>query len=159
MKKIASIIALALAVAGCGVSSQTTSSESTSSQKKQSEEIQFGYGSATRDKLTVAVSHLNAEEDQTTTSYSNIFDYIEGKVPGVTVEEVNGRPAIVVRGNVDLFNQITPAMVILNGVEIQDPSLINPNEIATIDVLKDAASTSIYGIRGAGGVVIITTKK
>lgn len=159
MKKIASIIALALAVAGCGVSSQTTSSQTTSSQKEPQKEVQIGYGSVAKDKVTTAVSHVDPEEDVTTASYSNIFDYIEGKVAGVSVEEVNGERALVVRGATDMSGELIPALVVVDGMSIDDPSLINPNEIASIDVLKDASATSIYGIRGAGGVIIITTKK
>lgn len=159
MKKIASIIALALAVAGCGVSSQTTSSQTTSSQKASQKEVQIGYGSVAKDKVTTAVSHVDPEEDVTTSSYSNIFDYIEGKVAGVSVEMINGERAMVVRGATDVMGEPHPALVIVDGMSMEDPSLLNPNDIASIDVLKDASSTSIYGIRGIYGVIIITTKK
>lgn len=105
------------------------------------------------------MSHVDPEEDVTTASYTNIFDYVEGKVAGVSVEEVNGERALVVRGATDMSGELIPALVVVDGMSIDDPSLINPNEIASIDVLKDASATSIYGMRGAGGVIIITTKK
>ncbi|MBO4476125.1 MAG: TonB-dependent receptor plug domain-containing protein [Bacteroidales bacterium] len=84
-------------------------------------------------------------------SYTNIYSYLRGKVPGVTV---NGTE-VHVRG-VGSVNSGTAPLFIVDGVELQDISTINPQEIERVDVLKDA-SASIYGFRGANGVIKITT--
>lgn len=102
---------------------------------------------------TGSVSHLDLEKDDSATTSTTIFDYVEGRAAGVTVETVGGQRCFIVRGNPG------PALVVVDGIEVDDPSYINPNDVSSIDVLKDAASCAIYGERGMYGVVVINLKK
>lgn len=84
-------------------------------------------------------------------TYTNIYDYLRGRVPGV---EIVGT-SIRIRGISTTGN--TDALIILDGMEVSDISDLNPMDVKSVEVLKDAAST-MYGMRGANGVVIIKTK-
>ncbi len=88
------------------------------------------------------------------TTYSNMYDYLRGRVPGVQVTSDN---KILIRG-VNSINLSTDPLIILDGSEINDLSVINPNDVDSVTVLKDG-SASIYGVRGANGVIIITTRR
>ena len=113
--------------------------------------VEMGYGTVNKDDLTYSVSSLKPEENEIT-SYSNMYDYLRGRVPGVTVSPNN---KIQIRGN-NSINAGTEPLIIVDGSE-SDLDAINPRDVYSVDVLKDASS-SIYGVRGAGGVIIITTK-
>lgn len=107
-----------------------------------------------KNKSTRSISTLKTKHDRTVSSFSDIFDYLQGRVPGLSVQMVNGEKCFIIRGG---DAQIIPALVLVNGVET-DPSLINPMEVESYDVIKDASAASLYGLRGAGGVLAITTK-
>lgn len=130
-----------------------------SSYQREDEKVNIGYGEMSADDVNGAVSHINAKKDRSLSTYSDIYDYIQGKLAGVKITYVNGSKAIIIRDAVDQNFNPLPALVIVDGTEVQDPSMINPNDIASIDVLKDASSSAIYGTRGLGGVVLITTKR
>ena len=84
-------------------------------------------------------------------TYTNIYDYLRGRVPGVEIVGTSIRiRGISTTGNSD-------ALIILDGMEVSDISDLNPMDVKSVEVLKDAAST-MYGMRGANGVVIIKTK-
>lgn len=87
------------------------------------------------------------------TGYTNIYDYLRGKVPGLIVEGTD----VYIRG-IGTFNASKTPMFIVDGVEVQSISNINPQDVDSVEVIKDA-SASIYGFRGANGVVKITTLK
>ena len=90
--------------------------------------------------------------------YNSIYDYFRDRVPGVRVEMSGNRPAkIFVRG-INSVNSPTDPLMIVDGTIMNDISDINPYEVESVDVLKDAAA-AIYGVRGANGVIIITMKK
>jgi TonB-linked SusC/RagA family outer membrane protein len=122
--------------------------------------VVVGYGTEKKADLTGSVATVSSKqlEDRPVTSITNA---LEGTVAGVTVVQNNGQPgrdagSINIRG-IGTLNNSSP-MVIVDGM-ISTMNDVNPNDIATISVLKDAASAAIYGSRAANGVIVITTKK
>ena len=87
-------------------------------------------------------------------SYSNIFEYLQGRIPGL---EVNG-DKILIRGASSIYGDNEP-LYIVDSVPVDDISHIAPINIKSVEVLKDAASAAVYGARGANGVILITLKK
>ena len=122
--------------------------------------VVIGYGTQRRRDITGSVGSVNGNtfKDQPIT---NPIAALQGRVPGVNVVTNSGAPdatpTITIRG-LESFNQ-PPPLYIVDGIRVPDVSSINVQDIATIDVLKDASSASIYGASAAGGVLIITTKK
>lgn len=124
------------------------------------EVIVVGYGTQKKVNLTGAVSNVKADLLENRTS-SNPVNMLTGNVSGVTIVQNAGQPgadgaALRVRGVGTLGN--SEAMVIVDGVE-SSMNNVNPNDIESISVLKDAAASSIYGVRAANGVILITTKR
>lgn len=139
--------------------------------------IVIGYGEERRRDLTGAVSTLRAGDLQGRTVNSP-DQLLQGKVPGVQLTSGSGQPGsatnILIRGGTSISAGNLPLFVIdgipinisagrttagtLNGEDINPLASINPNDIESISVLKDASATAIYGARGASGVVLITTK-
>lgn len=119
--------------------------------------INVGYGTVDRSELTYSVNQLDIDEKEIV-SYSDIWEYMRGRVPGVVIgpPETGKTPSITVRG-ASSINLSTQPLIMVDGVETDDPSFLNPNDIGSVSVLKDA-SASIYGTRGANGVILITTK-
>lgn len=123
--------------------------------------VVVGYGSVAKKEITGAVNRIKSEDiDQFITS--DVASRLQGQIAGVSVSSASGEPGeaanIQIRGVTSLSGSNTPLFVV-NGIpQIGDPGLA-PNEIETIDVLKDAASTAVYGSRGAAGVILITTKQ
>ncbi len=125
------------------------------------EVVAVGYGTMRRKDLTGAISSLSGTEVEKTTS-SSALGGLAGKLPGVQVIQNSGTPggdiSIRVRG-VGTINGADPLYVV-DGVPVSGGIwYLNPSDIQTIDVLKDASATAIYGARGANGVVMVTTKK
>jgi TonB-linked SusC/RagA family outer membrane protein len=123
--------------------------------------VNIGYGTVSRNAITGSVSSVSAK-DLKDFPVSTAAEALAGKLAGVTVTTTEGRPGadiqIRVRGGGSLTQDNSP-LYIVDGVQVENAlSLISPQEIQSIDVLKDIASTAIYGARGANGVVIITTK-
>ena len=102
---------------------------------------------------TSAMTHLEVSDTDAMT-YRSLEEYLEGRVPGLEIGPDGG---IVIRGR-GTYNGFSGPLIVVDGVEVNDTNAVNPNEIYSVDVLKDAASTSIYGIRGENGVIKITTK-
>ncbi|GAA4299880.1 TonB-dependent receptor [Compostibacter hankyongensis] len=124
------------------------------------EVVVVGYGTQKKSDLTVAVSTI-APTKLTQRHASNLTTALQGLAPGVTVWDKGGEPggsnnAFNIRG-VTTLNSSTPLMIV-DGVE-QSAYDLNPDDIASVSVLKDAASTAIYGSRAANGVILITTKR
>ena len=121
--------------------------------------VVIGYGSQRKQDITGAVAVVNTE-DLTKSSYTSVTNRLQGRVPGVTVR-TTGEPGsmgdVTIRG-VSFFGDNNPLYVI-DGVPTEDSPNINPADIESIQVLKDASSSAIYGSRAANGVVVITTKK
>lgn len=130
------------------------------------EEVQIvavGYGDVRRRDLTGSIGSANMK-DLVKTPVSNIAENLGGRIAGVQVSSSDGGPGdnfdIVIRGAGSLTGSTAPLYVI-DGFpsETSGLSSLNPNDIESIDILKDASATAIYGARGANGVVIVTTKK
>ena len=121
--------------------------------------VVIGYGSQRKQDITGAVAVVNTE-DLTKSSSTSISDRLQGRVPGVTVR-TGGEPGsigdVTIRG-VSFFGDNNPLYVI-DGIPTEDSPNINPSDIESIQVLKDASSSAIYGSRAANGVIVITTKK
>lgn len=123
--------------------------------------VVVGYGENTRSNLSTAISSVNHEQIKDR-QVINLATALKGKASGVLIRESSGKPGsepkIRVRGVASLSASSDPLIVLdgLPGVNMAD---INPNDIESIEVLKDAASASIYGSRGSNGVVLVTTKK
>lgn len=125
------------------------------------EVVVIGYGTVKKKELTGAVSQVKAEEIQNVVT-SDIGAALQGQIAGVSVTANSGEPgegsSITIRGISSLTGSNSPLWVVDGVPQSGDPGL-NPNEIETMDVLKDAASAAIYGTRAAGGVILVTTKK
>ena len=122
--------------------------------------VVIGYGTVKKKDLTDAVTSVSAK-DLANIPVSTASEAIQGKMAGVTVTTTEGSPdaeiKIRVRGGGSLSQDNSP-LYIVDGFPVSSISDIAPNDIESIDVLKDASSTAIYGARGANGVVIVTTK-
>lgn len=126
------------------------------------ETVVVGYGSQEKKTISSSVSTVNME-DITRTPSSTLSEALAGKLAGVSVETASGDPGqgakITIRGNNTMrADGANEPLVVIDGFIGGDLNSLNPNEIETMQVLKDAASASIYGSRGANGVIIITTK-
>ena len=123
--------------------------------------VVIGYGTAKKKDLTGAVAKVSPEafENQPIT---RVEEALQGRAAGVTVAKANGAPGAGIKIRIRGVNSITgnnDPLVVIDGILGGDISTLNPNDIGSIDVLKDASATAIYGVRGSNGVIIITTKK
>lgn len=125
------------------------------------EVVVVGYGTVKRRDLTGAISSVKAEDIKEAPTL-NAMEGLSGKISGLDIVRESGRagtsPKILLRGNRSLQADCSPLYVI-DGVSGGSIDNINPNDIASIEVLKDASSTAIYGSAGANGVIIVTTKQ
>ncbi|QEH41838.1 TonB-dependent receptor [Chitinophaga sp. XS-30] len=127
------------------------------------EVVVIGYNTVKRGDLTGAVGQANVK-DMAKAPVGSFAEALAGRVAGVQVSSVDGQPGagvnIIVRGPGSLTQDVSPLYVI-DGfpVEDLDPATINPEDIESLTILKDASSTAIYGSRAANGVVLIQTKR
>lgn len=125
------------------------------------EVVVVGYGTLTKRELSSSVGSVKGDDLNNRTSAFNIMQDLAGKIAGVKNVSFSGKPggasALRIRG-MGSINAGSDPIYVLDGVVGIDPSIINPANVESIDVLKDAAATSMYGAQGANGVVIITTK-
>jgi TonB-linked SusC/RagA family outer membrane protein len=125
------------------------------------EVVVVGYGTQKKVDLTGALSTVSIKDFQNA-PVTDALDAMQGKVAGVTITNNSGNPGdgkeIVIRG-IQSWSSGTQPLYVIDGVILSDMSSVAPNDIETITVLKDAASTAVYGSRGANGVVLITTKR
>lgn len=123
--------------------------------------VVIGYGTVKKKDLTGSVSSIS-EKQIANIPVSNVSEAMTGKMAGVNITTTEGSPdadvKIRVRGGGSLSQDNSP-LYIVDGFPVSSISDIAPSEIQSIDVLKDASSTAIYGARGANGVIIITTKE
>jgi len=120
-----------------------------------------GYGTQKKETVTGAINTVEGA-DLIDIPTSNLSTAITGKLPGVTTIQSSGRPGedaadIFIRGRSSWAN--SSPLIIVDGVERTSLAQIDPNEVESISVLKDASSTAVYGVRGANGVILITTKR
>lgn len=125
-----------------------------------SEVVVVGYGQSSRKTLTSAVTTMKPE-DLNRGAISDVGQLLQGKVPGLNISASGdpNRPAAVVLRGASTLNSSQGPFYVIDNVPGADISTVAPDDIATIDVLKDAAATAIYGNRAANGVIMITTKK
>jgi len=127
------------------------------------EVVVIGYGSVKRSDLTGAVSSVSADKITQVKSVSTVAGALQGQAAGVQVIERSGQPgdamSIKVRGTNSIAGG-NDVLYVVDGLPLDGLSAqLNPSDIQSIEVLKDASATAIYGSRGANGVVLITTKK
>ncbi|MBC7388665.1 MAG: SusC/RagA family TonB-linked outer membrane protein, partial [Opitutaceae bacterium] len=129
--------------------------------KELDEVVIIGYGTVKKSDLTGSVTSLKPGDVKQVPS-GNVLDAIQGKAAGVDITRASGEtgksPDIVIRGNRSITANNSP-LYIVDGVQYSSIQDINPNDIQSMEVLKDASSTAIYGSRGANGVIIVTTKR
>ena len=133
------------------------------------ESVVVGYGTKTKREVSSSISSVSAKE-VSATPVADAAQALQGRVSGVQIVQNSGAPggtggtSIRIRGISSITGSNNP-LIVLDGFPLPDQSsdnvlnAINPNDIESIDVLKDAAAASIYGVRGSNGVVMITTKK
>ena len=125
------------------------------------EVVVIGYGTQKKGNITGSIASVNAEQLKER-PVARVEQALQGQMAGVTIRNTSGSPGsditVNVRGTASINGVSTPLYVV-DGVPIDNLSGINPADIESIDVLKDAASAAIYGSRGSNGVVIVTTKK
>lgn len=122
--------------------------------------VVVGYGKGSRKNLTTSVTSVKAE-DMNKGAISDVGQLLQGKVAGLNISSSGDptRAASVVMRGVSTLNSSQGPFYVVDGIPGVDISMISPDDIATIDVLKDAAATAIYGNRAANGVIMVTTKK
>lgn len=127
--------------------------------------VVIGYGTARKRDYTGSVTSVNSKIISTQAN-STVTRALEGVVPGIQVSSIDGQPGldmgIRLRGAGSTSQNSSNALIVIDGVPTEYPnalSSINPKDIESISVLKDAASTAVYGARGANGVLLVTTKR
>ncbi len=134
------------------------------SNTKLNEVVVVGYGTQKRQDLTGAISSINAGTIAKA-PVTSLDQALQGRAAGVQVTNNDGSPGgninVLIRGTGSLASGGNSPLYVVDGYPLEAGGInnINPSDIATIDILKDASATAIYGIRAANGVVIITTKK
>lgn len=125
------------------------------------EVVVVGYGAQKKESVIGAISQVSSK-DLLSTPAANVSQAIAGKIPGVITTQVSGAPGeddtkINIRGRATFAGDGSP-LVLVDGIE-REFSQIAPDDIETISVLKDASATAVYGVRGANGVILVTTKR
>jgi TonB-linked SusC/RagA family outer membrane protein len=125
------------------------------------EVVVVGYGSMKKRDVTGAIGSINADAIAQRQSV-NVFEAMQGTIPGVQISSNSGAPgsgsSIMIRGASTLSDGAVSPLFIVDGMIVKSIDGINPNDIKSVEVLKDGASAAIYGARSANGVIIITTK-
>ncbi len=125
------------------------------------EVVIVGYGTQKKVNLTGAVSTVDIGKTMEGRPQMDVMKALQGAVPGLTITnsngDINGQPSVSIRGVGSIIGTTNPLYVV-DGVPMDDISYLNPEDIQNISVLKDAASSSIYGTRAAGGVILIQTR-
>ena len=142
MKRLFFLFALAALMTGCGASSRVVTDD---------DEVEVGYGTQSRRNMTTAVSSLKVRKTESQT-YSDMYDYLRGRVPGVMVTPDK---RIFIRG-IGTNSDATDPLILVDGVQVTDLTTLNPADVKSVDVIKDGTS-AIYGMQGANGVIIIKT--
>lgn len=123
--------------------------------------VVIGYGTVKKRDITGSVISVSSSELENKMP-TDIFEAMQGSVPGVQIVSNSGAPgegaSVRVRGIATFGDGVDP-LYIVDGLPVEDADMINPNDIQSIEILKDAASAAIYGSRSANGVILITTKK
>lgn len=125
------------------------------------EVVVIGYGTVRRRDLTGSVSQVNSSEFERVAA-TDIMQAIQGRLPGLTITQTTGRPGsdseVMVHGVQSISGGNSP-MYVVDGAIVSGVGNINPQDIETFTVLKDASAVAIYGARAANGVIVVTTKR
>ncbi len=126
------------------------------------EVVVVGYGKQKKESVTASIASMDTKE-LVQTPQANISNMLVGRLPGLIAVQRSGAPGedastLLIRG-VSTFTDNTSPLVMIDGVERPSFDGIDPNEIESVSILKDASATAIYGVRGANGVILVTTKK
>ncbi|WP_161888617.1 SusC/RagA family TonB-linked outer membrane protein [Pontibacter russatus] len=125
------------------------------------EVVVVGYGTQKKSDVTGSVGVVNSEE-LLRAPVNNALQGLQGRVAGVNVKLNSGSPTssprVIIRG-VGTINASSGPLYVVDGVVMEDIQFLNPNDIESIEVLKDASSTAIYGARGANGVILVSTRR
>ena len=125
------------------------------------EVVVVGYGTMRKSDLTGSISTAKGKDMLKAQSF-NALDGLKGKVAGVNIFSNTGQPGgesrVIIRG-ISTINASASPLYVVDGVVMSNFELLNPNDIESIEVLKDASSAAIYGARGANGVIMVTTKR
>lgn len=124
----------------------------------ENELVDLGYGKVKKKDLAMSVSKVSLDEESAAT-FTDMGSYLAGKVPGLIVRKTGeGSYKYIIRSSRTIYGDTDP-LFIVDGVAVDDISNIDPREVEHVEVLKDAASASIYGTQGGNGVILITTKR
>ena len=133
------------------------------SQNDLNEVVVVGYGTQKKVNLTGAITTVDVKKTLEGRPIADVGRALQGVASGLSVTipsgEIGSDPIIKIRGQIGSIRGGSSPLILLDNVEIPSIQLVNPNDIASISVLKDAAAASIYGAKGAFGVVLITTKQ
>ena len=151
MKKTLTILSAIAVLCSCG-------STRMPSRNVNDEVVDLGYSRESKRNYTGASSRLDAEKEANP-GYSNMYEYLQGRVAGVVIngDPSSGKCSITIRG-LKSINMDSEPLILLDGQEISDLMTVSPEMVSSVDILKDAGSTAIYGARGANGVILIRTK-
>ena len=124
--------------------------------------VVVAYGTQTKATVTGALATIDSKE-LVAAPVADISNVLSGQLPGVTTVQISGKPGddyadIYVRGVSSLSDGASTPLILVDGVE-RPLNTIDPNEIESLSILKDAASTAVFGVRGANGVILVTTKR
>ena len=125
------------------------------------EVVVVGYGTQKKETLTGSVAAITAETIQQTAA-ANLTTALSGRLPGLTTLQTSGMPGaddvtMYLRGAATTNGQ--SPLILIDGVPRDDISSIDPNEVQSISILKDASATAVFGVRGANGVILVTTRR
>ena len=127
------------------------------------EVVAIGYGTAKKKDLTGSIASIRLEDSpRLQLPNMNVLDALKGQLPGFdigTATNAGGNPSINIRGQNSIKASNGPLLVVDGVVFVGSWNELNPNDIASVDVLKDASSAAVYGSRAANGVILVTTKK
>ncbi|MDQ7949013.1 MAG: TonB-dependent receptor [Pedobacter sp.] len=144
-------------------SSTTINVALSSSNQNLGEVVVVGYGTQKKGNLTGAVASIDIDKTLKSRPIADVGRALQGSTPGLSVSipsgEVGSDPTIKIRGQIGSFRGDSKPLILLDNVEIPNIQLVNPSDIASITVLKDAAASSIYGAKAAFGVILITSKQ
>ena len=126
------------------------------------ETVVIAYGTRSKATVTGALSSVGTE-DLLKSPATSVTNMLAGNIPGLSAVQTSGQPGkdaatIYIRGSGSLDNSLAAPLILVDGVE-REFSQIDPNEIESISVLKDASSTAVFGVRGANGVIMVTTRR
>lgn len=127
------------------------------------EVVAIGYGTAKKRDLTGSIASIRLEDSpRMTLPNMNVLDALKGQLPGFdigTTTSAGGNPSVNIRGQNSIKASNNPLLVVDGVVFLGSYNELNPSDIASVDVLKDASSAAVYGSRAANGVILVTTKK